>query len=347
MDEKNIFLSYCWADDKVANDICAAFHAQKEIKIHRDKIEIGSWRSIKEFMQSITQMDYVIMLISQKYLESDNCMYEVLEVMRNRNYASKIFPVIIYDAIYDPTVRLSYVKFWQDKTKQFKKKFDGIEIQNLHASPATLKHYHEISLHIDEFLGQIVDMNNPLVKDVPQKIKEILGIDKYKGQNESRQELYSGEDVFKKIGIEKNYLNSKPTDLEINQFISNAYNSIISLLVELCKQYERENSDVIIKCEEIDSRSNVIQVYCRGNLVRGLKIYRENMFGATESIFVSERTMSFGSGRSWNGQYDCKVDHDKLKLFALLSLGRGNEPMEPEDVVRDIWVHYIQVYLNR
>lgn len=87
MNEKNIFLSFCWSDDKVANDICTAFENQKDINIHRDKIEIGSWRSIKEFMQSITRMDYVIMLISRKYLESDNCMYEVLEIMRDRNYA--------------------------------------------------------------------------------------------------------------------------------------------------------------------------------------------------------------------------------------------------------------------
>lgn len=347
MDERNIFLSYCWADDKVANDICTAFDNQKEIIIHRDKKEIGSWRSIKEFMQSIAQMDYAIMLISRKYLESDNCMYEVLEVMRDRNYASKIFPVIIYDAIYDPTVRLGYVKFWQDKTKQFEKEFDGIEIQNLQASTGTLKHYHEISLHIDEFLGQIVDLNNPLVKDVPEKIKDILGIDKSKEQNENRQLSYSGEDVFKKIGIEKNYSNLKPTDLEINQFIDNAYNNIISLLAQLCNQFERDNLDITIKCEEIDSRSNVIQVYCKGKLVRGLKVYRENMFGGTESIFISENTMSFGSGHSWNGQYDCKVDNGELKLFALMSLGRSNEPMEVEDVVKDIWVHYIQSYLNR
>lgn len=344
MDEKNIFLSYCWADDEVANDICTAFENQKEINIHRDKIEIGSWRSIKEFMQSITQMDYVIMLISRKYLESDNCMYEVLETMRDRDYASKIFPVIIYDAIYDPTVRLGYVKYWQDKTKRFEKEFDGVEIQNLQASNATLKHYHEISLHIDEFLGQIVDKNNPLVKDVPEKIKEILGIN---GQEHTDELLDSKEDMFKKIGIEKNYTNTKPTDLEVNQFITDSYKNVISLFSRLCKQYETENSEITINCEVIDSLNSLFQFYRNGNLVRGLKIYKGNMFGGNESIFVSENSMSFGGSHSWNGQYDCKVSNGELKLFALMSLGRGNEPMEVEDVVKDIWVSYVQIYLER
>lgn len=344
MNEKNIFLSYCWADDKVANDICTAFENQKEIKIHRDKIEIGSWRSIKEFMQSITQMDYVIMLISRNYLESDNCMYEVLEIMRDRNYASKIFPVIIYDAIYEPTVRLGYVKFWQDKTNQFEKEFDGVEIQNLHTSIDILKQYHEISLHIDEFLGQIVDMNNPLVKDIPEKIKEILGIN---GQENTNELLDYKEDMFKKIGIEKNYANSKPTDLEVNQFIDNSYKNIVFLFSRLCKQYENENSNITINCESIDSRNNLFQFYHSGNLVRGLKICRENMFGGNESIFISESNISFGGGHSWNGQYDCKVSNGELKLFAAMSLGRNNEPMEAEDVVKDIWVNYVQIYLNR
>lgn len=344
MNEKNMFLSYCWADDKVANDICTAFENQKEINIHRDKIEIGSWRSIKEFMQSITRMDYVIMLISRKYLESDNCMYEVLEIMRDRNYASKIFPVIIYDAIYDPIVRLGYVKFWQDKTKQFEKEFDGLEIQNVEVSTGTLKHYHEISLHIDEFLGQIVDMNNPLVKDVPEKIKEILGVN---GQEHRNKLLDSKEDIFKKIGIEKNHTTSQPTDLEMNQFMTDSYKTVISLLSTLCKQYEKENADITIDCESIDSRNFLFQFYRSGNLVRGLRIFKGNMFGRIDSIFISENSTSFGGSHSWNGQYDGNVSNGQLKLFSVMSLGRSNEPMEAEDVVKDIWVNYVQIYLKR
>ncbi|WP_310604500.1 toll/interleukin-1 receptor domain-containing protein [Anaerosporobacter sp.] len=344
MSNKNIFLSYCWADDKIADDICTSFEKQKEITIHRDKIEIESWRSIKEFMQSISQMNYVIILISRKYLESDNCMFEVLEIMRDRNYKNKIFPVIIYDAIYDPMVRLGYVRFWEEKGKRFENELEGLKLQNIQTSAGTLKHYHEIALHIDDFLGQIADMNNPMVKDVPEKIKEILGFNE---QNYNNELSNSKEDIFKKIGIEKNYTNSKPTDLDVNQFIDDSYKNIISLLSMLCKQYENENSDIIVKCESLDSRNNLFQFYRSGNLVRGLKIYKGNMFGGTESIFISENSMSYGGGHSWNGQYDCKVGNGELKMFAVMSLGRSNEPMEAEDFVKDIWVNYIQIYLNR
>lgn len=38
-----------------------------QIKLHRDKLEIEQWGSIKEYMQSIAQMDYAILLISEAY----------------------------------------------------------------------------------------------------------------------------------------------------------------------------------------------------------------------------------------------------------------------------------------
>lgn len=86
-------------------------------------------------------------------------------------------------------------------------------------------------------------MNNPLVKEIPEKIKEILGVN---GQEYTNGLLDFKEDMFKKIGIEKNYTNSKPTDLDVNQFIDSSYKDIISLFSRLCKQYENENSDTTI-----------------------------------------------------------------------------------------------------
>lgn len=77
------------------------------------------------------------------------------------------------------------------------------------------------------------------------------------------------------------------------------------------------------------------------------KILPNLILKSKKENFISENSISFGGGHSWNGQYDCKVSNGALKLFAAMSLGRNNEPMEAEDVVKDIWVNYIQIYLNR
>ena len=58
--------------------------------MHRDKIDIKNWGSIKEYMQSLNDMEYIILIISENYLKSSNCMYEVLETIRDRKYRNKI-----------------------------------------------------------------------------------------------------------------------------------------------------------------------------------------------------------------------------------------------------------------
>ncbi|MCB7039501.1 toll/interleukin-1 receptor domain-containing protein, partial [Eggerthella sinensis] len=68
--------------------------------IHKDTIDIKKWESIKEYMNNIVTMDFVILLISDAYLRSRNCMYEVLELMRDRKYKHKIFPAVVSKDIY-------------------------------------------------------------------------------------------------------------------------------------------------------------------------------------------------------------------------------------------------------
>lgn len=59
----SIFLSYCWKDEKIANEIFDYFSNNINIKIHRDIIDIGKWYSIKDYMRSINDADYIILLI--------------------------------------------------------------------------------------------------------------------------------------------------------------------------------------------------------------------------------------------------------------------------------------------
>ncbi len=72
----DIFLSYCRKDDKVADDIYDYFRENHNITLHRDKIDIKNWESIKAYMQSLNDMEYIILIISENYLKSSNCMYE-------------------------------------------------------------------------------------------------------------------------------------------------------------------------------------------------------------------------------------------------------------------------------
>lgn len=169
-----MFLSYCWQDDKIAADIFAYLNNVTNIHIHRDTIDIKKWDSIRAYMNNIENMDYIILLISDAYLRSRNCMYEVLEVMRDRKYKNKIFPVVVSKEIYNPTVVANYVKYWQDQQQQLEDTLSSLRIQNLGNLNQDLKIIQDIAANTADFLYLVSDMNNPEIAEINVEITKKL-----------------------------------------------------------------------------------------------------------------------------------------------------------------------------
>lgn len=338
-----IFLSYCWADDKIADEIYAKLAMLPEVNIHRDKIDIGKWKSIKAYMQSISNMDFTILLISDSYLKSSNCMYEVLEVMRDRNYSNRIFPAVIFSGIYNPIMRAKYVKYWQDQYQDLKEELNGIEPTNLSMLSEDLKRYQDIAANIVKFLDTVSDMNNPELPKIAEVIKtKIVEAGYGKETNVARQNTPQ-QDLFSQLGINKYQNKEEFTDLDINQFVVQSYQQVIKLFTNLCKQFENENSGYTIVPENIDSRNNAFQFYKDGMKVTGLKIILEDYFGDL-NIAISKNT--FSSGHSWNGLYTPVNSNGKLVLKATMTLWGEKGDLDPSGVVKDIWEQYVAMYLR-
>jgi len=112
MEGKEIFVSYAWGGESetIVNQIDKAFQ-EKGISIIRDKRDLGFKGLITDFMKQIGTGRAVVTVISDKYLKSPYCMFELLEIHRNLNFAERIFPIVLKDAtIFDPIPLLSYLK---------------------------------------------------------------------------------------------------------------------------------------------------------------------------------------------------------------------------------------------
>lgn len=348
MGRVEIFLSYCWADEEIASDIEMHLAKDPEINLHRDKLDIRKWGSIKQYMQSIPKMDYMILLISDAYLKSANCMYEVLEVMRDRQYQDKIFPAVVHTGIYKPAIRASYVKHWRAEYEELKHDLEGIGIQNIGRLGEDLKRRQDISANIADFLDLVSDMNNPSISDVCTAIEEHLA-DKNiirKSQRQSGAEHVS-ERIFESMGIFAGADNAEPTDLEINQFMSKAFHEINEIMVDLCKQLEEKYGCFQIMAEMIDSRNYYYQFYKNGRTIKSLKIFLDNSFGAWNIGFSNDSFSMVGGNHSWNGMYSAKCINGNLCLSSMMSLGGRQNGMTTEDVVKDIWKNHITPYLER
>jgi internalin A len=88
--EPEYFVSYAWADgtpeghkrEEIVDQICLAAE-RRGIVVLRDKKTMGLGDRISKFMDRIGRGNRVFVVLSEKYLKSPYCMFELLEVWRN------------------------------------------------------------------------------------------------------------------------------------------------------------------------------------------------------------------------------------------------------------------------
>src|SRR5437879_4255479 len=88
-----IFLSYSHHDKDVADSIDVVF-SSIGVHMHRDIRDVAYRHSFTEYMQQIRETDFVIMIISDSYLKSLSCMYEVTEFLGSQRFQERMLPVM-------------------------------------------------------------------------------------------------------------------------------------------------------------------------------------------------------------------------------------------------------------
>lgn len=171
---KTIFLSYNWHDKEIANRIDKHLSGLPGITVKRDIHDIGSWKSIRKFMEGIRKQDYAVLVVSDLYLKSKNCMFEVMEIMKEQQYRDRVFPAVVEHGIYDPMVRAEYIKYWQQECDNLEASIRELEPEYITELAAELKQYKSIASSIGEFLNMVADINNPDIQEVEVQIEKAI-----------------------------------------------------------------------------------------------------------------------------------------------------------------------------
>jgi len=171
MQNSEIFISYAWGgeSEEMVNKIYN-FFLEKNFSIIRDKIDLGYKGNIKEFMQKIGLGKVIIVVISDKYLKSENCMFEMLEINRNKDTWERIFPIVLSNAkIYDEIDRIDYLNFWDIKIEELKLKIKTIiNPVGIGAVIEKVNQYNDIRRIIDEIMEMLRNMNT-LTPEIHEK----------------------------------------------------------------------------------------------------------------------------------------------------------------------------------
>ncbi len=174
--ESKIFLSYNHNNKETADRV-NSFFISKGIQLTRDEKDAAAYSDLEKFMDTIRDHDYVILLISDAYLKSVNCMYEVIQFIQERNYIDRTFPIIIDNeaTLFDSSSHIKYIHFWQEKYKIFGDKIKSLEYTGTSYLHKELDKIDKILSNIGEFLNKISKLKCiPLEKLENTKYKAIL-----------------------------------------------------------------------------------------------------------------------------------------------------------------------------
>lgn len=161
-DKPAVYISYAWGGDreKVVDDLYASL-TDKAYNLIRDKQDLGYKGDILKFMDLIGTGVYIIVVISDKYLKSKNCMYEMQSISKNKDIQKRIFPIVLEDAkIYDPITRADYNIFWQNEKDALQKKYNEIQDKSYTGELLSdLNNYDDFRRIIDEITKMLSNMN--------------------------------------------------------------------------------------------------------------------------------------------------------------------------------------------
>jgi len=183
--QKEVCISYArgGSSGEIADKLCEVLKT-KNIDVVRDSEDLEYKDSLKNFMQRLGKGKCVVTVISDKYLKSKYCMFELTELIENGNFQERIVPLIMEDArIYEPIDIVQYIRFWEEKLEATDKAMKTVQLANL--SPnirEDIDLYSKITRTISEFIGHLRDLLIPSIdihqnsnfEDVVNEINKVI-----------------------------------------------------------------------------------------------------------------------------------------------------------------------------
>lgn len=170
-----IFISYNWGMKEAAQKLYD-FFLMEGYAPSMDDHNLKFKGRISTFMESIRDSDYSILLLSDAYLKSENCMTEVLHVLKDHDFQEKVLPVRHKDLkIFSPSERMKYIDYWkiqvEEREAMLRTLDPTIAIEEL-IKLRTAKHIHQ---NIGDFMVHIADMiTNTIEEEEKQSYEAIL-----------------------------------------------------------------------------------------------------------------------------------------------------------------------------
>ncbi len=131
-----IYISYAWGDkgekgksrEKIVTDLYDSLNGDGfDVRIDKKNLKFGE--SLNNFMTALGKGDLVVVCVSDKYLRSPFCMWELCEVFRTsqgekEKFAERIIPVRVENlSLGSPLTLMPYLKHWRQKYEEWEEMY--------------------------------------------------------------------------------------------------------------------------------------------------------------------------------------------------------------------------------
>lgn len=169
------FLSYAHKNSVIADRIEQELR-RNHFYITRDLKDLDIGMNIKEFMDKINNSRYTVVILSDSYLKSRNCMYEAINIINASKEKSCVLFTFVVDI--DPTsekTAIQYESYWKSKEEEERK---------LNASLSKISECQHIRENIRSFLNIVTshkferiidsdDLSDTLFDKMVKQLQEI------------------------------------------------------------------------------------------------------------------------------------------------------------------------------
>lgn len=164
-----VYFSYAWGGEreKSVDDLYQSLKRDGNYDVVRDKNDLHYKGLISEFMKGIGKGNFVVIALSDSYLRSEYCMFELYELYRNSSLDTsellkKIYPIRVEDIdLNSIAVLREYFTYWKELEAECKSL-----VTDFDADQKRYRRIQAIRASISELL--------PFLNDINSRTKDIL-----------------------------------------------------------------------------------------------------------------------------------------------------------------------------
>ena len=197
MTKETLFISYNWNDGNFYADELES-QLQEKFDVKRDKTQLIANDSLDDFMAEIASSDNVIIVLTEEYVKSFNCMLEMSYLVQQGDWEMKSMVLVIDQSIYKMENKLDVISYWNDYQKRLKN-----QVTYADYGKSILEKEQErvgrICAEVEEFLKGISRRKNPSEIAIVNEV-----IKKSDKNREAKKIFLEKEEQFIKSFLEEN-----------------------------------------------------------------------------------------------------------------------------------------------